>query len=169
MSCVFHFFHCCIKIILNNNTVDPRLSGSRTEIIARAYNDLRMRVVAVDNKIIVYMAAKSVVLSTEDLQVVGQGCLPLSSTRSSTYSQQLALLALFTATGKGKWPIISLIRHGFPTTLAKGVRIIEGPLYACPHDDRRPCVTLGKGSSTGSQQSPGSSQQSRGSQQVVAS
>ena len=60
---------------------DPRLSGSRTEIIARAYNDLRMRVVAVDKKIIVYMAAKSVVLSTEDRQVVGQGCLPLSSTR----------------------------------------------------------------------------------------
>ena len=29
---------------------DPRLSGSRTEIIARAYNDLRMRVVAVDKK-----------------------------------------------------------------------------------------------------------------------
>ena len=44
---------------------DPRLSGSRTEIIARAYNNLRMRVVAVDKKI-VYMAAKSVVLSTED-------------------------------------------------------------------------------------------------------
>ena len=62
---------------------DPRLSGSRTEIIARAYNDLRMRVVAVDKKIIVDMAAKSVVLSTEDRQVVGQGCLPLSSTRSS--------------------------------------------------------------------------------------
>ena len=40
---------------------DPRLSGSRTEIIARAYNDLRVRVVAVDKKIIVYMAAKSVV------------------------------------------------------------------------------------------------------------
>ena len=68
---------------------DPRLSGSRTEIIARAYNDLRMRVVAVDKKIIVYMAAKSVVLSTEDRQVVGQGCLPLSSTRSSPCSQQL--------------------------------------------------------------------------------
>ena len=50
---------------------DPRLSGSRTEIIARAYNDLRMRVVAVDKKIIVYMAAKTVVLSTEDRQVVG--------------------------------------------------------------------------------------------------
>ena len=62
---------------------DPRLSGSRTEIIARAYNDLHMRVVAVDKKIIVYMAAKSVVLSTEDRQVVGQGCLPLSSTHSS--------------------------------------------------------------------------------------
>ena len=92
----------------------PRLSGSRTEIIARAYNDLRMRVVAVDKKIItcihVYMAAKSVVLSTEDRQVVGQGCLPLSSTRSSACSQQLALLALFTATGKRIWPIISLIR-----------------------------------------------------------
>ena len=52
------------------STVDPRLSGSRTEIIARAYNDLRMRVVAVDKKIIVYMAVKSVVLSTEDRQVV---------------------------------------------------------------------------------------------------
>ena len=89
---------------------DPRLSGSRTEIIARAYNDLRMRVVAVDKKIIVYMAAKSVVLSTEDRQVGGQGCLLLSSTRSSPCSQQLALLALFTATGKRIWPIISLIR-----------------------------------------------------------
>ena len=78
--------------------------------LARAYNnDLRMRVVAVDKKIIVYMAAKSVVLSTEDSQVVGQGCLPLSSTRSSPCSQQLALLALFTATGKRIWPIISLI------------------------------------------------------------
>ena len=30
---------------------DPRLSGSRTEIVARVYNDLRMRVVAVDQKI----------------------------------------------------------------------------------------------------------------------
>ena len=69
-----------------------------------------MRVVAVDEKIIVYVAAKSVVLSTEDRQVVGQGCLPLSSTRSSPCSQQLALLALFTATGKRIWPIISLIR-----------------------------------------------------------
>ena len=68
------------------------------------YNDLRMRVVAVDK----YMAAKSVVLSTEDRQVVGQGCLPLSSTRSSPCSQQLALLALFTATGKLIWPIIHL-------------------------------------------------------------
>ena len=74
---------------------DPRLSGSRTEIIARAYNDLRMRVVAVDKKIIVYMAAKSVVLSTEDRQVVGQGCLPLvahpihSSWLFSPCSQQL--------------------------------------------------------------------------------
>ena len=68
----------------------------RTEIIARGYNDLhmRMRVVVVDKKIIVCMAAKSVVLSTEDHQVVGQGCLPLSSTRSSPCSQQLALLAL---------------------------------------------------------------------------
>ena len=55
------------------------------------------------------MAAKSVVLSTEDRQVVGQGCLPLSSTRSSPCSQQLALLALSTATGKRIWPIISLI------------------------------------------------------------
>ena len=63
---------------------------------------LRMRVVAVDKK--VYMAAKSVVLSTEDRQVV---VLLLSSTRCS---QQLALLALFTATGKRIWPIISLIR-----------------------------------------------------------
>ena len=62
---------------------DPRLSGSRTEIIACAYNDLRMRVVAVDKKIIVDMAAKSVVLSTEDHQVVGQGCLPLGSTLHS--------------------------------------------------------------------------------------
>ena len=69
-----------------------------------------MRVVAVDEKIIVYMAAKSVVLSTEDSQVVGQGCLPLSSTRSSPCSQQLALLAPFTATGKRIWPIISLIQ-----------------------------------------------------------
>ena len=99
-----------------------------------AYNDLSMPVVAVDKKIIVYMAAKSVVLSTEDCQVVGQGCLPLSSTRSSPCSQQLALYTLFTATGKRIWPIISLIRtfhfirHGFPATLAKGVRIIEGPL-----------------------------------------
>ena len=31
---------------------DPRLYGSRTEIIARAYNDLRMRVVAVDKKLL---------------------------------------------------------------------------------------------------------------------
>ena len=31
---------------------DPRLSGSRTEIIARAYNDLSMRVVAVDKKLL---------------------------------------------------------------------------------------------------------------------
>ena len=98
------------KFLAHNYTVDPRLSGSRTEIIARAYNDLRMRVAAVDKKIIVYMTAKSVVLSTEDRQVVGQGCLPLSSTRSSPCSQQLALLALFTATGKHIWPIISLIR-----------------------------------------------------------
>ena len=88
---------------------DPRLSGSRTETIVRTYNDdLRIRVVAVDKKIIVYMAAKSVVLSTEDRQVVGQGCLPLSSTHSSPCSQQLALLALFTATGKRIWPIIHL-------------------------------------------------------------
>ena len=49
-------------------TVDPPLSGPS------AYNDLRMRVVAVAD-----MAAKSVALSTEDRQVVGQGCLPLSS------------------------------------------------------------------------------------------
>ena len=28
------------------------------------------------------------------------------------------------------YPDFSLIRHGFPTTLAKGVRIIEGPLYS---------------------------------------
>ena len=96
------------SIIRTLDYPDPRLSGSRTEIIARAYNDLRMRVVAVDKKIIVYMAAKSVVLSTEDCQVLGQGCLPLSSTRSSPCSQQLALLALFTATGKRIWPIISL-------------------------------------------------------------
>ena len=69
---------------------DPRLSGSRTEIIACAYNDLRMRVVAVDKKIIVDMAAKSVVLSTEDHQVVGQGCLPLGSTlHSSVHSSWL--------------------------------------------------------------------------------
>ena len=27
------------------------------------------------------------------------------------------------------YPDFSLIRHGFPTTLAKGVQIIEGPLY----------------------------------------
>ena len=63
----------------------PRLSGSRTEIIAHSYNDLRMRVITVDKN----MAAKSVILSTEDRQVVGQGCLPLSSTRSSPCSQQL--------------------------------------------------------------------------------
>ena len=83
-----------------------------------------MRVVAVDKKIIVYRTAKSVVLSTEDRQVVGQGCLPLSSTRSSPYSQQLvsAMAHNFTYTD------FSLFRHGFPTTLAKGVRIIEGPL-----------------------------------------
>ena len=87
--------------------MDPRLSGSKTEIIARPYNDLRMRVVAVDKKIIVYMAAKSVVFSTEDRQVVGQGCLPLSSTPSSPCSQQLALLALSTATGKRIWPIMT--------------------------------------------------------------
>ena len=31
---------------------DPRLSGSRTEIIARTYNDLCMRVVAVDKKLL---------------------------------------------------------------------------------------------------------------------
>ena len=74
------------SIIQTLNYPDPRLSGSRTEIIASTYNDLRMRVVAVDN-----MAAKSVVLSTEDRQVVGQGCLPLSSTCSSACSQQLAL------------------------------------------------------------------------------
>ena len=85
------------SIIRTLDYSDPRLSGSRTEIIARAYSDLRMRVVAVDKK---NMAAKSVVLSTEDREVVGQGCLPLSSTRSSPCSQQLALLALFTATGK---------------------------------------------------------------------
>ena len=88
-----------------------------------------MPVVAVNEKIIVYMAAKSVVLSTEDSQVVGQGCLPLSSTRSSPCSQQLALLALFTATGKRIWPIISLIRTFHLSGMAKGVRIIEGPLY----------------------------------------
>ena len=70
----------------------------------------RIMICAFDKKIIVYMAAKSVVLSTEDLQVVGQGCLPLSSPRSSPCSQQLALLALFTATGKRILPIISLIR-----------------------------------------------------------
>ena len=80
-----------------------------------------MRVVAVAKKLLYTWLLK-------DHQVVGQGCLPLSSTRSSPCSQQLALLALFTATGKRIWPIISLIRHGFPTTLAKGVRIIEGPL-----------------------------------------
>ena len=38
------------------------------------------------------MAAKSVVLSTEDRQVVGQGWLPLSSTRSSPCSQQLVTI-----------------------------------------------------------------------------
>ena len=58
---------------------DPRLSGSRTETIAHAYNDLRMRVVAVDKK---NMAAKSVVLLTEDRQVVGLGCLPLMQLHS---------------------------------------------------------------------------------------
>ena len=88
-------------------TVDPRLSRPRLSPdpelkLLHAYNDLRMRVVAVDKK--VYMAAKSVVLSTEDRQVVG---LLLSSTHCS---QQLVLLALFTATGKCIWPIISLIR-----------------------------------------------------------
>ena len=64
---------------------DPRLSGSRTEIIARSYNDLRMRVVAVDKKIIVYMAAKSVVLSTR-----------LSTTQLHSW------LALFTAAGSSR-------------------------------------------------------------------
>ena len=44
---------------------------SRTKIIIWLYNDLRMLVVAVDKKILVHMAAKSVVLSTEDHQVVG--------------------------------------------------------------------------------------------------
>ena len=37
-------------ITMDAITVDPQLSGSRTEIIARAYNDLRMRVVVVDKK-----------------------------------------------------------------------------------------------------------------------
>ena len=60
-----------VKVQWTLDYPDPRLSGSRTEIIARVYNDLRMRVVAVDKKIIVYMAAKTVVLSTEDRQVVG--------------------------------------------------------------------------------------------------
>ena len=31
---------------------DPRLSGSRTEIIARAYNDLRMRVEQLTKKLL---------------------------------------------------------------------------------------------------------------------
>ena len=108
-----------------------------------------MRVVAVDKKIIVYMAAKSVVLSTEDHQVVGQGCLPLSSTHSSPYSQQLALLALFTATGKRiimahnfTYPDFSLIRHGFPTTLAKGVGIIERGSTVCIILDKKSCCLL---------------------------
>ena len=63
--------------------------------------------ILVNQKTAVYMAAKSVVLSTEDRQVVGQGCLQLSSTRSSPCSQQLALLALFTATGK-RIPLIRI-------------------------------------------------------------
>ena len=95
----------------------PRLSGPSIDypdpelkLLHAPYNDLHMHVVAVDKKIIVYIAAKSVVLSTEDRQVVGQGCLPLSSTRSSPCSQPLALLAVFTATCKRIWPIISLIQ-----------------------------------------------------------
>ena len=83
-----------------------------------------MRVVAVDKK---YMAAKSVVLSTEDRQVVGQGCLPLSSTRSSPCSQQLALLALFTATGKRILTVILAYRVEF-SGLALS-QMVEGPNF----------------------------------------
>ena len=83
---------------------DPRLSGSRTEIIARAYNDLRMRVVAVDEKKIVYMAAKSQLKIVRLLDKAVYHSAPLVA------RQQLALLALFTATGRRIWPIISLIR-----------------------------------------------------------
>ena len=66
----YHFVVCCLCWLLLFSctgrcwstpkaiqwTLDypgPRLSGSRTEIIARVYNDLRMRVVAVDKKITV--------------------------------------------------------------------------------------------------------------------
>ena len=56
-----HNYQCAVQWTLNYPDLDypdPRLSGSRTEIIAPAYNDLPMHVVAVDKKIIVYMAAK---------------------------------------------------------------------------------------------------------------
>ena len=68
-----------------------------------------MRVVPVDKKLL-YTCTWLLSQMKIVRPVVGQGCLPLSSTRSSPCSQQLALLTLFTATGKRIWPIISLIR-----------------------------------------------------------
>ena len=63
--------------------MDPRLSGPRlsglsrfrTEIIAHAYNDLHMHVVAVDKKIIVYMAAKSVVFQLKIVRLLDKAQL----------------------------------------------------------------------------------------------
>ena len=98
-------------------TVDPRLSGSRTEIIARAYNDLRMPVVAVDKKLLYTWLLNQLFCQLKIVRLLDKAVYhsaPLvarpvhSSWLFSPCSQQLALLALFTATGKRIWPIIHL-------------------------------------------------------------
>ena len=112
----------------------PRLSGSRTEIIARAYNDLRMRVVAVDKKLLYTWLLNQLFCQLKIGRLLDKAVYhsaPLvarpvhSSWLFSPCSHQLVSVygPLFT------FPDFSLIRHGFPTTLAKGVRIIEGSLY----------------------------------------
>ena len=78
---------------------NPRLSGSRTEIIARAYNDLRMRVVAVDKKLLYTWLLNQLFCQLKIVRLLDKA---VYSTSSSPCSQQLSL---FTATGKRIWPI----------------------------------------------------------------
>ena len=80
---------------------DPRLSGSRTEIIARAYNNLRMRVVAVDKKLLNQLFCQLKIVRLLDKAVYHSAPLVARPVHSSW---------LFSSTGKRIWPIISLVR-----------------------------------------------------------